>query len=202
MIMGIFDSLAGGFGLGDSVHSMLNPDEGYRAAADQMRKAWEQAQGFQDPYRKAGLDQTGRLNDAENKLLDPSALLADWMSKYQTSPFAQKSMANAKESGLDAASSMGLMGSSSALNNIQNSSSDIMNADRSQYLNDMMQKFMGGIGIGQNMFNTGAATAGNMGKEALGVGENLGQAAYGEKNAPGQFLKDMLAMGAKAWMGS
>lgn len=187
---------------GSMINSMLHPEAGYEEAAKKMQEAWKQAQGFQEPFRQAGLDQTGRLNTAENSLLDPSALLAQWMSKYQESPYAQKSMANAKEAGLGAASNMGLMGSSAALNNIQQSSSDIMNADRQQFLSDLMQKYMSGIGIGQNMFNTGAATAGNMGRQAIGVGENLGQAAYGAKTAPGALLKDMLAMGAKAFLAS
>jgi hypothetical protein len=165
-----------------------------------MEKAWREAQGFQMPYSQGGLRQLPQLQGAENALLDPSKLLADWMSKYQMSPYAKASMGNAKEAGLDAASNMGLMGSSTALNNIQQSSSDIMNADRSNFLNDLMQKYMAGIGIGQNIYNTGAATAGNLGKESLGVGENLGAAAYGKANAPGDLLKQMLAMAAEAAM--
>lgn len=188
--------------VGNAIDSFLHPEEGYKDAAKKMEEAWRQAQGFQEPYRQGGLDQMGRLNSAENSLLDPSALLSKWMGSYQESPYAQKSMQNAKESGLGAASSMGLMGSSAAVNNIQNSSSDIMNADRQQYLNDMMQKYMAGIGIGQNMYGIGASTAGNMGNQAIGVGENLGQAAYGAKNAPGDMLKNMLAMGAKMYMQS
>ena len=110
-------------------------------------------------------------------------------------------MANAKESGLGAASSMGLMGSSSAINNIQNSSSHIMNADRQQFLQDLMQKYMTGIGIGQNMYNTGAATAGNMGNQAMNNGINQGDMAYNQRNAPGDFLKNLLATGVKAYAG-
>lgn len=187
---------------GNMIDSMLHPEAGYDEAAKKMQEAWQQAQGFQMPYNTAGQGQLPILQGAQSRLLDPSSLLADWMSKYEMSPFAKKSMENAKESGLGAASSMGLMGSSAALNNIQNSSSDIMNADRQQFLNDLMHKFLSGIGIGQDIYKTGAATAGNMGNQALGVGENLGQAAYGSKTAPGNLLKDMLAMGAKALMAS
>lgn len=182
------------------ISSFLHPEQGYEDASKEMQNAWEQAQKFQQPYAQAGANQIGTLTGAENSLLDPSALLGKWMESYQTSPYAQKSMQNARESGLNAASSMGLSGSSAAVNNIQQSSGDIMNADRSQYLNDLMQKYMTGIGIGQNMFNVGAGTAGNMGNQALSVGENNGAAAYGSRNAPGNLLKDLLAMGAKAYM--
>lgn len=186
--------------VGSSIDSFLHPEEGYKAAAKQMEQAWRQAQGFQQPYRQAGLDQLNRLNSAENSLLDPSTLLNKWMGSYTTSPYAKRSMDNAKASGLDAASSMGLLGSNSAISNIQNSSSDIMNADRQQFLNDLMQKYMTGIGIGQNIYNTGAATAGNMGNQALSVGQNLGQAAYGEKNAPGDMLGNLMRLGAMFFM--
>lgn len=187
-------------GAGNMINSFLHPEAGYKDAAHEMQNAWGQAQDFQRPYADAGKNQIGTLTGAENALLDPSALLGKWMESYESSPFAKKSMSNARESGLDAASSMGLSGSSAAVNNIQQSSGDIMNADRSQFLNDLMQKYMAGVGIGQNIFNTGAATAGNMGNQAIGVGENMGGAAYGARNAPGNLLKDLLATGAKAYM--
>lgn len=199
--MDILGAVSGGAGSG-MLGSFLHPGRGYRDAAREMQKAWGQAQDFQRPYADAGKNQIGILTGAENSLLDPSALLSKWMESYQSSPFAQKSMENARESGLNAASSMGLGGSSAAVNNIQQSSGDIMNADRSQYLNDLMQKYMTGVGIGQNIFNTGAATAGNMGNQAISVGENLGAAAYGKRNASGNLLKDLLATGVKAYMAS
>mgnify|MGYP001617056090 CR=1 FL=1 len=186
-------------GTGDMIDSFLHPERGYEDASKKMEDAWRKSQEFQDPYRQSGLDQRDRLNNAENNLLDPSKLLADWMSKYQESPYAKQSMANAKESGLDAASSMGLMGSSGALNNIQQSSSDFMNKDRQSFLNDMMQKYMAGIGIGQNMFNVGADTAGRMGQQRLAAGGYLGDMAYGARNAPGNRLADMISAASKAY---
>jgi len=192
--MGILD------GIGDMVSGFFNPGKGYKDARKEMERKWNEAKGFQQPYNQAGIDQLGRLNNAENSLLDPSKLLADWMSKYTESPYAKKSMENAKESGLDAASSMGLMGSSPALQNIQNSSSDIMNKDRQGFLQDLMQKYMAGIGVGQNIYNQGATTAGNMGNQAVGVGGNTADMAYGQGNAPGNFLRDWLATGAKVGM--
>jgi hypothetical protein len=196
--MSIWDYIPGG----SMISSFLHPEQGYKDAQKEFEKKWQQAQGFQQPYNTAGQEQVGRLNTAENNLLDPSSLLSDWMQKYQVSPYAQKSMQNAKESGLGAASSMGLLGSSAALNNIQNSSSDIMNADRTQFLNDLMQKYMTGIGIGQNMYGVGASTAANLGNQAVNVGGNTGSMAYGQANAPGNLLKDLLAMGAKGYMAS
>jgi hypothetical protein len=200
--MGVLDYLGGGVaggasGVGKGISSMFHPERGYEDAAEEMRKAWEQAQGFQRPYNEAGQSQLPILTGAQSKLMDPSALLGEWMEKYKTSPYAQRSMENAKESGLGAASSMGLMGSSSALNNIQQSSSDIMNADRQQFLNDLMQKYMTGIGIGQNIYGIGATTAGNLGKQAMNYGGNAAEMAFGRRNAPGQNIKDLIGMGGK-----
>jgi hypothetical protein len=183
-------------------NSMLHPEKGYDAAAEQMRKYWEESKGFEKPYMEAGNAQLPTLTGAEGALLDPSSLLAKWMSTYETSPYAKQSMSNAKSAGLDAASSMGLLGSSPAINNIQNSSSAIMNQDRQNYLSDLMQKYMTGIGIGSDIYGKGAEAAGNLSKGALGVGENMGQAAFGKQNAPGDLLKNMLAMGAKMFMAS
>jgi hypothetical protein len=208
--MGILDWVSG-----KGIADWLGGKQGYDEARKQTERAWNEAKGygergfgFQEPYRQAGLDQIGTLNNVENNLLNPSDLLAKWMESYQTSPYAQRSMENARASGLDAASSMGLMGSSAALNNLQQSSADIMQQDRQAYLNDLMNKYMQGAGIGQNMFGVGANTAGNMGNQAfnlgnqrLGVGQDLAGAAYGSANAGSSFLSDMLAQGLKAYLG-
>lgn len=180
------------------IHSFWNPQEGYEDAADEYEKYYNQGQGYQEPFRQNGVDQTGRLNNAENKLLDPSALLSEWMDKYKTSPFAQRSMQNAQASGLDAASSQGLLGSSAATQNIQQSSSDIMNKDRSEYLQDLMKKYMAGIGVGQNMYNVGATTAQNMGNNAMTQGDRMGQAKYGATSAPGNMARDLVSAFARS----
>ncbi len=185
---------------GSMIDSFLNPGKGYKDAAKELEKAWGEAKGYQQPYQQAGIDQLGRLNSAENSLLDPTKLLNEWMGGYSASPYAQKSIQNATSSGLDAASSMGLMGSSAALNNVQNSAGFIMDKDREQYLNDLMQKYMTGIGVGQNIYGTGAQMAGQMGNQVMDVGQGMGQAAYGQQAAPGQqgmniaSLAAMLAM--------
>jgi hypothetical protein len=187
-----------GFGYGKGIDSMFHPEKGYEDAEDEMRKYFEEAQRAQRPYADAGMNQLPILTGAQGRLLDPSSLLAEWMGKYNTSPYAKKSMENAKESGMGAASSMGLLGSNAAVNNIQQSSSDIMNADRQQFLNDLMQKYMTGINIGQNIYGTGAEAAAGMGRNAMSMGGNMAEMAYGKRNAPGDFLKSLLGMGAKA----
>lgn len=186
--------------ISSTLDSFFNPQKGYDEAAKKMEQYWKQAQQFQEPYRQAGVDQLPILTGAQSALLDPSKLLGEWMGTYEASPYAQKSISNATDAGMNAASSMGLIGSSPAITNIQNSAGDIMNKDRQQYLDDLMNKYMTGIGVGQNIYGIGAQTAGNMGNQALNVGQNMGQAAYGSQNAQGDMLAQMMAMAAKMYM--
>jgi hypothetical protein len=79
-----------------------------------------------------------------------------------------------------------------------------MQNDRKQYLDDLMQKYMASIGIGQNLYGTGAAAAGQMGQNAMMQGQNsinnannLAGLKYGSVNAPGQMIGNLLGGAAK-----
>lgn len=189
-----------GGGLGSLLGGGDEQAHAYRKAQREMERKWREAQEFQRPYRDAGIGQLDTLKGAESNLLDPSKMLADWMGKYQQSPYAKKSFENAREAGLNAASSQGLLGSSAATQNIQNSSSDIMNADRNEFLQNLMQKYMAGVGIGQNIYNKGADVAGNLGNQAISVGGNTADMQYGASAAKSNYMKDLLGMGAKMYM--
>ena len=197
--MGLFDRIGN---IAKAPLDFLDPSQGYKDAAHEMKKFWEQAMGFQKPYMDAGNAQLPVLTGAQSQLLNPSALLGKWMESYQESPYAKRSFENAKASGLDTASQMGLSGSSAALNNIQQSSSDIMNKDRDTFLANLMQKFLAGINIGQDIYGKGAATAGNLGKEALDVGGNMAGLKFGESGAAGQRFGDIAGMLSKLLMQS
>jgi hypothetical protein len=173
--MGIFDSF-------------FHPENSYKDAQEQLQKFFQQAMGYQQPYDEAGKNQIGKLNTAEDRLLHPDELLNEWTSGYETSPFAKQLLGQSKAAGLDAASSMGLNGSSAALGNIQNSAGNIVNSDRNSYLTDLMEKYMKGIGIGQNIFNTGATTAGHEADETLAHGDEMAKAKFGEDSAPGEIF--------------
>ncbi|HWY34740.1 MAG TPA: hypothetical protein VNX68_08840 [Nitrosopumilaceae archaeon] len=185
-------------GIGDMLSSFFSPEEGYEEAEQILRQFWNEAKKTQQPFINQGQEQYGNLMGAENALLDPQSLLAKWMGGYEASPYAKRSMENARAGGLDAASSMGLLGSNAAINNIQQSSSDIMNKDRSEYLQDLMYKYLSGIGIGENIYGTGANMAANLGNLSQGFGQNIAGARYGAKNAPGNLLGNLLSMAANA----
>jgi hypothetical protein len=202
-------------GVFDMIQSFLNPDQAFRGAQQEAQKGFEGAEqmfdksyGFLDPYRKQGLDQYGPMMGAERKLLDPTKLLGEWSNSYEMSPFARRALDFNKERGLEAASSMGLMGSSGALGNIQQGASDIMQKDRREYLNDLMQKYMLGIGLGQDIYGKGAQAAGGMTSAALEQamnrmrqGTNMAHLKYGEEAAPGSLLERLIQMGANMYAG-
>lgn len=188
------------FGM-DMLNSFLHPEEGYKAAERPINQGFDQAKQYQTPYWKSGVDQIGKLTGAQDRLLNPDDLQNEWSKGYQESPFARDMLERNKSSGLDAASSMGLMGSSAALNNIQTGAGQIMNSDRQQYMNDLMQKYLAGIGIGQHMFGTGAGVGSNLGEQGMRRGENLSGLEYGRVNAPGDLYGRLLAKGAQMYSG-
>ena len=172
--------------------SFLSPGKGYDKAQQQMQQYYNQAQGMQQPFMQQGMQAGNQLSDAMKNLLNPQNLQNQWAAGYQESPYAKQLEGMAQEHGLDAASSMGLMGSSPALGAIQAGTTQIGNEDRQNYLNDLMQKYLAGTGIGQNMFGTGANMAGQMGNQAMQMGDWMGTNAANKQNAGGNMMGSLL----------
>jgi len=174
--------------------NVFDPGKGYRAAGKEIKKGYQEGQGYLNPYNQAGTDQLQKLLAAQGNLLDPSKLQSEWAKGYEMSPYAKQLQDQAKASGMDAASSQGLLGSSTALNSIQQGSSNIMNADREKYMNDLMQKYLAGIGIGQNIYGTGANAAGQMSGNAMDFGKQMASMQFGKANAPMDMLMNMFKL--------
>jgi hypothetical protein len=176
--------------------SFLHPERGYQKGQEQLDKYYQLAQQQFQPLAQQGQEAYVGLSDAMKQLLHPDELQNQWAQGYQESPYAKQLEGMATEHGLNAASSMGLMGSTPALQALQAGTSQISNQDRQQYLNDLMQKYMAGTGIGQNIYGTGANAMGQMGQNAMNMGQNAAQMAYGQQNAPGNMLGSLLGTGA------
>jgi hypothetical protein len=188
-------------GIFDMFSSFLNPQKGYQAGGKELEKYFNQSKDTMMPWINQGQEQYGKLTGAEDALLDPETLLNKWIGGYEESPYATQSKANARSGGLDAASSMGLMGSNAAVNNIENSANYITSADRDKYLDNLMQKYMSGIGIGQNIYGTGANMASNFGNMTNQMGQNMAGIKFGEQNSPGNLLEHLISIGANAYSG-
>jgi len=177
--MGFFDDL-------------FHPGKGYDKAQEQLNQYYNQGQGALNPYMQQGQQAYGQLSGAMGNLLDPAKLQAEWAKSYSMSPQAQQAQDMAQQQGLDAASSMGLLGSRTGLDAIQAGTSAIGAADRQKYLDDLMQKYTLGTGIGQNMYNTGANAAGQQSQNAMNMGQNSAQMAYGSQNAGNSMFGNLL----------
>ena len=175
--------------------SFLHPQRGYQAGQQQLDKYYNQAQGLQDPYNQNGLTQSNNLNKYIESLMDPQALQDKWASGYKESEAAKNMENMAQEHGLNAANSMGLMGSNTALNALQSGTSQIGALDRQNYLNDLMEKYKMGAGLSQGMYNTGAGAAGQMGQNAMNMGQNSADMAYGMQNSGGNMLSGLIGQG-------
>jgi hypothetical protein len=150
--------------------SFMHPQRGYEAGQDELNKYYQQSQGYQMPFLQA--------------LSDPQALQDKWASGYKESEAAKNAEGMAQQHGLDAASGMGLMGSNTALQATQAGTTQIGLDDRQNYLNDLMQKYMAGAGM-----------ANNMGQNAMNMGQNSSQMAFGKQNAGGNMFGNLLGAG-------
>jgi hypothetical protein len=172
--------------------SFLHPERGYQKGQEQLDKYYQQGQGYLQPYNQFGQNAYGNINEAMQALLNPEALQSKWAQGYEESPAAKQLEGMAQEHGLNAARSMGLMGSTPALQAIQAGTSQIGANDRQQYLDNLMQKYLAGIGIGQDIFGKGASAAGQMSNNANQMGQNSAQMKFGEQNAPGNMFSKLL----------
>jgi hypothetical protein len=175
--------------------SWMHPEKGYKAGQEELDKYFNQAQVALQPYNQQGQQQYGNLNEYINALMNPEALQDKWASGYEESQAAKNAEDRAQEHGLDAASSMGLMGSNTALNAVQAGTSQIGADDRQTYLDNLMQKYLAGAGISQGIYGQGANAAGQMGQNAMTQGQNSAQMKFGEKNAPGSLFGNILGAG-------
>lgn len=160
-----------------------HPGRAYKEAQDEMQKYYDQSMAMQQPYNQYGMQAYGPLSGAMSNLLDPTKLQSGWAGSYEMSPYAQQLQQEATGQGMDAASAMGLLGSSPAIRAIQQGASNIMSADRQQYLNDLMQKYLAGAGLAQGLYNTGASTAANMGQQTMQMGDTMAGLKAGQRQA-------------------
>ena len=175
--------------------SFLNPGKGYQKGQEQLDKYYQQAQGNLTPYSQQGQEQYGNINDIIKNLMNPTALNQKWTESYTTSPQALQAQQMAQEQGANAASALGLMGSNTALSATQAGASQIGLNDRQNYLNDMMDKYKTAAGLSQGIYGTGAGAASGMANNAMNMGQNSAQMAYGQQNAGGSMFGNLLGLG-------
>lgn len=173
--------------------NLLHPGRAYDQASQASQNYYNTAQNQVAPYAQGGMVANDKLNQFLASLSNPGGLQNEWAQGYEESPYARQLEQGSIDRGLNAASSMGLGGSSAALSNIQETGSNIMNQDRQQYMQDLMQKYLSGVGIAQNQFETGASAANQFGANAMNQGNNAAGLAFGQANAGPNMLTQLLS---------
>lgn len=173
----------------------------------QGQQGEQQAQQQFQPYMDRGNQAGGSLMDFIQQLSNPQQLESQWSSGYTQSPYAKQMLSQNQSSGMDAASQMGLMGSSAALQNIQNSAGNIVQGDRQNYMNDLFQKLMGGAGIAQNVYGTGANATGQnaalsqqRADQAMNFGDQFAGLQYQKDQAPMNFIGQLLTRSLQPYL--
>lgn len=186
---------------GDMMGSFLHPEDAYKAAQEQAERGYQRAEQYEKPYFQQGQDQYSRLQEAIQQLMNPEGLTNRFADSYETSPYAKRMLEMNRGSGLDAASSMGIMGSSAALSNIQQGAGNIVGKERQQYIQQLMENYLKGIGLSHDIYNTGSQAAGNLANYGMQHGENMAGLKYGESRAPGQLFENLLKLAGNAYSG-
>jgi hypothetical protein len=175
--------------------SFLHPEKSYEEAQKELENYYNKGQGYLNPYNQNGQDAYGGYKGAMDKLLNPAALEDEWSKNYKESDLAKQNEAMATQHGLNAAQQLGLGGSTPALQAIQSGTSGIVAQDRQKYLDDLMQKYMQGIGIGKDIYGTGANAAGKESENAVNMGTNSAQNTFNQNNAQGDLIGKLLGGG-------
>lgn len=187
--------IAGLVGQGAGLLGGLFGGNPYEEAQKRMEQYYEQAHRDLSPFMQRASGIYPGYKGMFNRLINPEQLENQWVSGYQESPYARQTQEMARTEGLDTANAMGLGQSTPALRAIQTGASNIMNADRQQYLNDLMQKYGLGAQIGGNIYGIGANAGMQDARNAMQMGDVSGMNAA---NAS-QYLPRLL-MGAGGQM--
>jgi hypothetical protein len=96
---------------------------------------------------------------------------------------------------------MGVLGSTPAMKSIQAGTNQIGADDQLNYINQLMGMYLPGAQLAQGIYGTGAQAGNAMGQNAMQMGQNSAQMAFGKQNAPGQMFNDLLKTGAYMFTG-
>jgi hypothetical protein len=174
------NALAGGIG---SIASGLFNDSGapYNAAMDQYQKYYNQAQNTQQPFLNAG---TGAIPNYQNflsKMQNPTDFINNISSQYKESPYAQYQQQQARRAAENFGSANGLSGSTLLMQQAQQNASNISSQDMNNWLQNVLgvnQQYGQGQ---QNLIQGGQNSANSLTNLLSMLGNNMGQAAYGQE---------------------
>ncbi len=178
---GALSGVAGLFGglFGDS-------GKPYQDAMDQYQQYFNQGQQAEQPYQQAGNQAIGDYQTWLKGQQNPSGFINNLMGQYQESPYAKYMQQQSMNGAENMASASGLMGSTPLMQQMQQNASNISSQDMNQWLQNAL-----GIntqyGQGQNnLIQTGANSANALANMNMQMGQQMGQAAYGQQAGKNQ----------------
>jgi hypothetical protein len=171
---GIFQGLTG-----DSGAPFREAGEAYKPYADEATAA-------QNPFANLGKSAIPQFQDYLSTMKDPNAFVNHIMQNYSQSPWARNLQQASIRAGQNAGSADGTYGSTPLALQLQQNASQISSADQ----NNWLQNVLGvnktyGEGLGTEL-NTGQHATDELSSLFNTEGQNLGQAAYGEKAGENQ----------------
>lgn len=178
----------------NQLQSFWFPEKAYQKAGDQLEQYYGQAREDLGPYAQQGQQAFEPLFGAMQNLMDPQGFEGQMLEGYEASPHARMLQEEASQQGLNAASSMGMLGSTPALQAMQRGTTGIVQGDRDNYLNRMMGSYLSGSNIAQNMYGQGQQAAGGLAQMAMNQGDSMADVAYGKQSAPGELFGKMAGM--------
>lgn len=183
-------------GLGGLLGGLFgNSGAPYEDAMKQYQQWANQAQGVQNPFLQAGQGAIGDYQNWLGGMKDPSGFINNIMGQYQQSPYAKYLQNQSMRAGQNAASASGMMGSTPMMEQMQQNAGNIASGDMNQWLQNVLginSQYGAGqaglMGMGQNAANALTNMYGQMGQQ-------MGQAAYGQRAGQNQDLSNMIGGG-------
>lgn len=158
-----------------------NSGSPYDKAMQQYQQYGNMAAGGLQPYNQAGIGAIGDYQKWLKGQEDPTKFINNLMGGYQESPYAKYMQNQAMLAGQNAGSANGMLGSTALMQQMQQNAGNIASQDQNQWLQNVL-----GInkqyGEGQNNLMAGGQNAANSLANLYGhMGDQMGQAAYGQE---------------------
>lgn len=167
-------------------------DAPYNAAMQQYQNYGNQAQRVQQPYMNAGQGAIGNYQQWLQGQQNPSEFINHLMGQYQESPYAQYQQQQSMRAGQNAASASGLTGSTPLMQQLQQNAGNISSQDQNQWLNNVLG-INSQYGQGQQQLMQGGQNSANALSNLYSqMGQQMGDAAYGQEAGKKQDRWNML----------
>lgn len=178
-------------GLGSLFGGIFGGGDPYKDAMKQYKQYANQAAGYQNPFYQAGQGTIPQYQNYLQSMSNPSQFINQLMGGYQESPHAKYLQDQSMRAGINAASASGLTGSSPMTQFMQENAANISSGDMNQWLQNVLGvNTQYGAGLG-NMLGMGQGAANQLSNIYGTLGQNMGEGAYGSRQAKNQQMSDI-----------